>query len=575
MRIKLFTKLIKNSKMKNFFLIPVFLLLFVSVSKAQIYDYPLKAAIYGGTVYTYSKSPTGLFQICKYSGTDLIWQYIYQESGFSDAYIYDLVEGDGDVYAIGKIRDITDYKIILIKVNNDGALGWVKYLDYNAEDDAGLAIAYDRGEVYFTGLTTNSLQQTDVLVNRYTQKGVESWNRVLMYNFNPDNSNDVGSKILVDSNFVYVCGTTIPENSITTDVFMMTLSKYDGSVVDAPVVHEIPGANEYLTDFTFFTHSGNSTITVKNITGITVYSENIRNNTKDYGVLLFKGGLVSEVLWERIYKAGSLDEVAAKIMISNDSNVIVTGYAQRSLYDYDFMTMKHSRGNGVPMWSDSIIYYPPNVPSDGKKKNTIDMASALAKKGNEIYVAGFSESAGNQFIIQRIIDDPSPICSPLNISYSPNFAGDYMPDQYKMKAFLGVDEATGNIISVFAKANINNDADIDYAIVKFDSTGDIISETETINNEPEYSNNNNSNQLRIYPNPFNPETKIQFNLPASSLVKIKIYDILGKEVFTMNELRPAGINNVSFKANNLASGIYYLKIQTANSFEARKLILLK
>lgn len=559
--------------MKIFFLIPVLLLLFTSVSEAQISDYPLKVSIYGSNIYTYSKSPNGLFRICKYMGTNEDWVYDHEEAGFSDAYIYDLIEGDGDVYAIGKIKENMDYKIILIKLNN-GVKDWVRYLDYDAYDDAGFAIAYDRGEVYFTGLATNSLQQTDVLINRFTKKGHESWNRALMYNFHPETSNDIGSRILVDSNFVYVCGTTNIENSTTTDIFMMTLSK-DGLVVDEPVVYETPYSKEYPTDFIFLTQYGDTGTTVrKNMTAVTIYAENIRNNSKDYGVLMFDGGLTSNLLWDRIYKAGSMDEVAAKIIISNDSNIVVTGYAQKSMYDYDFATMKHNKFNGVPMWNDSIVYYPPSLPSD-KKQNTIDMASALAKKGDEIFVGGFSESAGNEFIIQRIKDTPTSFILPLNISYSPEYIGDYVPGQYKMKAFLGIDETTGNIISVFSKANVNDDMDIEYAIVEFDSTGNIISETQTVNDEPDYLHSGNLNQLSIYPNPFNPETQIQFNLSTNSLVNIKIYDMLGREVFKLNEQRPAGMNKVSFKGDNLASGIYYLKIQTGNILETRKLILLK
>lgn len=558
--------------MKKFFLITALLLLFASTSEAQIYEYPLKVTICGGNVYTYSKSSNGLFEICKYGDNN--WVYYHLEPGFDDAIIYDLVEGDGDVYAIGKIKENTDYKTILIRINNNGAKAWVKYLDYNSNDDAGLSIAYDRGDLYFTGFATDGSQKTEALVNKFTKKGHENWNRPLLYNINPGYSNDIGSKILVDSNYVYIGGTTVVENSITTDIFMMTLSK-DGFVTDEPQVYEIPYANEYLTDFIFLTnHTGGGTTILKNMVSTTIVVDNIRNGTKDYGVLVFEGGIGSGLLWPKIYRGGNMDEVAAKVMLSSDSNVIVTGYAQKSLYDYDFATMKHNKLTGAPMWTDSIIYYPEYLPSTGKT-NTIDMASALAKKSNEIYVGGFSESAGNQFVIQTIVDNEVYNGIPLNISYSPNFISDYMPDQYKMKAFLGVDQTTGNIISVFAKANIYNDADIDYAIVKYDSTGNVLSETEVMNEQPENLNNQNSNNLRVYPNPFNPETNIEFNLQAGSLVNIKIYDISGREIFKLNEKRPSGLNKVNFNASNLPSGVYFLKIQTDNFSEIKRLMLLK
>ncbi|RJP70593.1 MAG: T9SS C-terminal target domain-containing protein, partial [Ignavibacteriales bacterium] len=79
-----------------------------------------------------------------------------------------------------------------------------------------------------------------------------------------------------------------------------------------------------------------------------------------------------------------------------------------------------------------------------------------------------------------------------------------------------------------------------------------------------------------YPNPFNPVTVISWQLPVSSKVMLKIYDILGNEVsILVNEEQAAGNYEVKFDGSNLSSGIYYYRIQAANFVNTRKLILLK
>jgi hypothetical protein len=85
-----------------------------------------------------------------------------------------------------------------------------------------------------------------------------------------------------------------------------------------------------------------------------------------------------------------------------------------------------------------------------------------------------------------------------------------------------------------------------------------------------------------YPNPFNPTTTIQFALPKSSEVVLKLYDLLGREITTLvdDKLEP-GEYKLQFEANGLPTGVYFYRIQaknvdTGNYFiETRKFTLLK
>ncbi len=79
-----------------------------------------------------------------------------------------------------------------------------------------------------------------------------------------------------------------------------------------------------------------------------------------------------------------------------------------------------------------------------------------------------------------------------------------------------------------------------------------------------------------YPNPFNPTTTIQYAIPKSEHVTLKVYDELGREVSTLvNENKEAGQHRVNFNGANLASGIYYYRISAGDFTEVKKLMLLK
>ena len=79
-----------------------------------------------------------------------------------------------------------------------------------------------------------------------------------------------------------------------------------------------------------------------------------------------------------------------------------------------------------------------------------------------------------------------------------------------------------------------------------------------------------------YPNPFNPSTTIRFALPKRSSVKLKIYDLLGREVVTLvdEDLQP-GEYQVEFDASSLASGVYIYRLEAEGFVQAKKLMLLK
>ena len=79
-----------------------------------------------------------------------------------------------------------------------------------------------------------------------------------------------------------------------------------------------------------------------------------------------------------------------------------------------------------------------------------------------------------------------------------------------------------------------------------------------------------------YPNPFNPSTTIEFDLPKSSELTLKIFNILGEEVVTLlSDFLLSGSHTVEWDASNLASGVYLSRLQAGDFVETRKMVLVR
>lgn len=81
-----------------------------------------------------------------------------------------------------------------------------------------------------------------------------------------------------------------------------------------------------------------------------------------------------------------------------------------------------------------------------------------------------------------------------------------------------------------------------------------------------------------YPNPFNPETKIKFDVPSgvNSNVKLSIFNVAGQEVEVLvNETLAPGTYQYTFSGSNLASGMYFYKLQTGDFVETKRMVLVK
>lgn len=115
-------------------------------------------------------------------------------------------------------------------------------------------------------------------------------------------------------------------------------------------------------------------------------------------------------------------------------------------------------------------------------------------------------------------------------------------------------------------------------IVAGNSYQDLISFSGTIT---DISNSKNSipesfHLYQNYPNPFNPSTTINYSIPNTSFVTIKVYDMLGREVASLvDENKSAGNYNIKFNAGKLSSGVYFYQLKSGNYTSIKKMLLLK
>ena len=82
--------------------------------------------------------------------------------------------------------------------------------------------------------------------------------------------------------------------------------------------------------------------------------------------------------------------------------------------------------------------------------------------------------------------------------------------------------------------------------------------------------------LTAYPNPFNSECQIGYTIPILAHVKIDIYNIVGQKITTLiDEDKSPGEYRVTFKADQIASGVYYYRIRVGEFSETKPVVLLR
>jgi hypothetical protein len=202
--------------------------------------------------------------------------------------------------------------------------------------------------------------------------------------------------------------------------------------------------------------------------------------------------------------------------------------------------------------------------------------------GNEIWLNEFGDSAGtdgytgydiaidnllNIYVIGQRYSNSDFTTIKYNTAGSFQWAIHYngLSNSQDVPVAVGVDP-NGNVFSTGNSLDFTTGYDI--AIIKYIQTPTAVD--DEIENLISFSLEQN------YPNPFNPSTNIQYTISSNQFVKLKVYDLLGREVATLvNEEKSAGSYKVEFDASHLSSGIYFYKLNSGSFTETKKMILLR
>lgn len=465
---------------------------------------------------------TGFSQgwIKTFGGSENEEGYIVQQT-FDGGYI---ITGNTNSFGAG------NSDLYLIRTNSSGDTLWTKtYGGSGGETGVDVKQTTDNGFIISGYYATNGSGSIDVWLLKTDSNGNALWTNTF-----GGNNNDFGNSVFqADDGGYVVIGSTESYGAGGSDYWIIKTSSTGDSLWSKTYggpYHEIAFEAQATSD------GGYIIAGYKQFQGFF--------NADVWLVKLFSNG---EIDWTQRY-GGNLDELAYSVQETADAGYIVTGY-----------TKSYGSGNEdvwlikTDMYGDSIWTKTFGGFSNEGGNSVIETAEG------DFVVCGytFSFSTNGDMDLWLIKTDISGYTLWTNM-----YGGSGAELGFSViEAFDGGLTACGFTSSYGAGYT-------DVWLLHLDSDGQVGIDNNSFSNSIHYNLEQN------YPNPFSTSTSIEYFIPTSGNVSLKIYDLSGRLLRNLTDTyQKAGNHTVRFEDNQLKEGIYYYRMQSGTFNSTRKLII--
>jgi hypothetical protein len=270
-----------------------------------------------------------------------------------------------------------------------------------------------------------------------------------------------------------------------------------------------------------------------------------------FNIYLVKTNPSGDTLWTKTY-GGEYSDEGYSVQETSDGGYIVTGCANRShgSTKADVYLLK-TNASGDTLWTRTY----------GGADEDYGRSVQQVSDGGYI-IAGWTRSFGagdnDAYLLKTNTSG--------DLLWTRTYGGNRADQGYSVQQ-----TSDGGYILAGSTASFSADSSNRVYLIKTDAHGLVASVQDDHDGLPaEYALHQN------HPNPFNPSTTINYELPRSSDVRLTVYDVLGREVAVLvDERRETGVHAVTFDASALSSGVYVYRLEAGGAVLSKKLLLLK
>jgi Secretion system C-terminal sorting domain/Beta-propeller repeat len=451
----------------------------------------------------------------------------------------------GSIYVVGNIGNLNNgYDVVILKYASDGTLLWSQSCTEinSGADDKAFGIAVDESDnVYITGYS-NQTNNTQIFTAKYNAGGQFIW---AQFNNGPEHLTSQGNAITLDHSD-NVCVTGFTTTSLNgTDIITLKYEAVSGTELWSRTYNGLANAE----DKAF----GIAVDQSDNIYVTGYQSDDV--NSSNTNIALLKYAPDSSLVWAQYYDGGG-DDKAFGLAI-DASALYITGYSSTVGVGKKYVTLKYDLVNGSKLWQTTY-----NGPDNNDQANSIGL---IKNNGVTVGVVVTGKSMGTDSLYNYATVSYSVNSGTLvdSSTYSAGTGSNNIATQLAVTQTGTVYVTGGSQMIINAKLV----SKIKTQQLKWGSHS-----THTTNN----SVPNKYTLYQNYPNPFNPSTNIKFDLAKGTVVRITIYDILGKEVAVpINQFMQSGTHEIRYTNSNLSSGIYFYELRTKEFRDVKKMILTK